>query len=388
MEILAARSPGLEASRALVRQGRLVGRAEVCRAAEEPRDVLREHVEHVARRVAAGDALGVRREHRKVPIPAVRQVAALHLLDLGRELRMGGPVRREERRPLASRRGAARPDAGGEVLADGVRHQELCLLRPAVALLGETNLRFAERLAVSRGRVVLVRRAVADVAVEDDQGRASLRLAEDAQRAMDALEVVGVAYAQDVPAIGEEPRGDILGESQARLALDRDVVVVVDPTQIVEAQVARQRGRLGADALHQTAVSAHDVDVVVEDREAGFVVAVGEPLLGDRHPHARRDALPQRPRGGFDSRYPVILGVPRRLAVDLTEAADVVERHRRPPEPLVIGIHGARPGEMQDGPEQHRGMAVREHESIAVGPDRILRIESHHAVPQRVHERR
>src|SRR5256886_13217655 len=43
---------------------------------------------------------------------------------------------------------------------------------------------------------------------------------------------------------------------------------------------------------------------------------------------------------------------------------------------------------MQDRPEQHRGVTVREHEPIAVWPDRILRIEAHHAVPDRVDSRR
>ena len=34
------------------------------------------------------------------------------------------------------------------------------------------------------------------------------------------------------------------------------------------------------------------------------------------------------------------------------------------------------------------GVTVREHESIAVGPDRVLRIEAHGAVPDRVDQRR
>src|SRR6478672_657417 len=33
-------------------------------------------------------------------------------------------------------------------------------------------------------------------------------------------------------------------------------------------------------------------------------------------------------------------------------------------------------------------MAVREHEAIAIGPERILRIEPHHAVPDGVNQRR
>src|SRR5262249_27684986 len=41
---------------------------------------------------------------------------------------------------------------------------------------------------------------------------------------------------------------------------------------------------------------------------------------------------------------------------------------------------------MEHRPEQHRGMAVREHEPIAVGPDRVLRIEAHGPVPDRIHQ--
>src|SRR2546430_7898553 len=51
--------------------------------------------------------------------------------------------------------------------------------------------------------------------------------------------------------------------------------------------VTAERGRFSRHALHQAAVAAHDVNVVVEDREPRSVEAGGEPLLGDRHPHAR-----------------------------------------------------------------------------------------------------
>src|SRR5438445_9031132 len=128
MEILTAAAPGLEASRALVRRGRLVRRPEVRRAAEEPGNVLREQVEHLARGLPAGDALRIRREDGEVAIPPRRQVSSLHLIDLARQLGVLRPVRREERSPSASSRGAARPDARGEVLADAVGDQELCLL--------------------------------------------------------------------------------------------------------------------------------------------------------------------------------------------------------------------------------------------------------------------
>src|SRR5262245_54949083 len=43
---------------------------------------------------------------------------------------------------------------------------------------------------------------------------------------------------------------------------------------------------------------------------------------------------------------------------------------------------------MEHGPEQHRCVTVRQHEPIAIGPDRILGVEPHDAVPERIDERR
>src|SRR2546423_1316185 len=70
----------------------------------------------------------------------------------------------------------------------------------------------AERPAVGRGRVVFMRGAVADVAVEDDERGTPPRLPEDAERLLDAIEVVGVAHPQDVPPVRQESGGDILRE--------------------------------------------------------------------------------------------------------------------------------------------------------------------------------
>ena len=79
-------------------------------------------------------------------------------------------------RPFATRFCPARTDAGGEVLAHAVRHQELRVLGPAVGALDEADLVVTQRLAMRRGGILPVRRAIADVAVEDDQRRAPFRL--------------------------------------------------------------------------------------------------------------------------------------------------------------------------------------------------------------------
>ena len=99
----------------------------------------------------------------------------------------------EQLLPFAAQLGAALADPLGEVLVDAVGDEELGVLGPAVGALGLPDLLLAERLAVRLGGVLLVRRAVADVAVDDDQRRPPLLLLEDLERPGEQLEVVGVA---------------------------------------------------------------------------------------------------------------------------------------------------------------------------------------------------
>src|SRR5215831_433143 len=80
--------------------------------------------------------------------------------------------------------------------------------------------------------------------------------------------------------------------------------------------------------------------------------------------------------------------MPGRLAIELAEAANVVESDRRLPQSFVFGIHGLNASEMERRPEQHGRMAVRKHETIAIGPDRVLGIKFQDTIPYRVDERR
>ena len=193
----------------------------------------------------------------------------------------------------------------------------------------------------------LVRRAIADVAVQDDQSRPALGLTENRKRILDPLDVVGIADPQHVPLVGKKARRDVLGEGDVRVAFDGDVVVVVDPAQVVETEMPGQRGRLRADAFHQAAVAADRVDVVVEDVETGPVVPRSQPLPRDRHADAGGDPRAQRTGGRFNPGHEMILRMSRCLAAELAEVADVVQRYRRLPQALVVGIHRLGPRQMQ-----------------------------------------
>lgn len=60
---------------------------------------------------------------------------------------------------------------------------------------------------MSGGRVLFVRRAVADVAVENDQSGFVLCLPESLERTLDSIYIVSVLDSQNIPAVCEESVG-------------------------------------------------------------------------------------------------------------------------------------------------------------------------------------
>jgi hypothetical protein len=80
--------------------------------------------------------------------------------------------------------------------------------------LGQPDLVLAERFTVRRARVLLVRRAVRDVTVDDDQRRAIGGVREGRERALEHLQIVGIADARDVPAVADESRGHVVAVRQ------------------------------------------------------------------------------------------------------------------------------------------------------------------------------
>ena len=273
------------------------------------------------------------------------------------------------------------PIARGEVLADPVGDEELGVLGPAVGALGLAHLLLAERLAVGGGGVDLVRRAVADVAVDDDQRRSPLLALELLEGGGDQVGVVGVADPGDVPAVAHEAGGDVVVVGEVGFAVDRDVVVVVDPAEVVELEVTGDRGGFVGDALHQAAVAGDRVDVEVEEVRA---VAGALPLGGDRHPDRGGDALAERAGGRLDAGGPAVLGVAGSARVELAEAFDVLERNGGVADDLVVGVDRLDPGQVEQRVEQHRGVAGGEHEAVAAGPDRVGGVEAQEALPERV----
>lgn len=185
--------------------------------------------------------------------------------------------------------------------------------------------------------------------------------------------VVVVAVLDDlhVPAVGLVALLHVLGERDVGAAVDGDLVIVVQHDELAEAQVAGQRRGLRGHALLQAAVAADDVRVVVHDVEAVLVELGGQVLLGNGQPHGVRDALAQRARGHLDAGRAEVLRVAGRLGAPLAELLE-----------LVDGQVVAR--QVQHAVLQRAGVAVGQHEAVAVAPLGVLGVELHRLAEEHV----
>ena len=298
------------------------------------------------------------------------------------------PVTGEVRIPRLARAGTSLAELRAEVLPYAIWHNKLRIRIEAVGHLGEPYLVNTEWFTVRLFGVLLVRCAVANVALHDDQGRPVMRVDKSLKCASQPLEIVGVGDMQDLPAEGLEPRPDILAERDRRRAFDTDMVRVVDPAEIGQLQVTGERRRLAADALHHVAVAAQCVNVVVEHVAARAVVGGGEPGFSGRHSDAGRDTLAKRTGRGLDTRGPAVFRMAGAAAACLAKAPQIGERHRESTRPLALPfITRARrsdTAQIEQAVEQGRCVAHREHEAVAVRPLRVVRVVAQKTLPQAI----
>src|SRR5215468_3650882 len=96
------------------------------------------------------------------------------------------------------------------------------------------------------------------------------------------------------------------------------------------------------------------------------IVMRPQPAARDRHPDTGRHPLPEWPGGRLNPwRQRVVrsvFGMPRALAVQLTEVHDIVERQ-------IEAIH------MQGTIEQYGGMTARQNKTVTIEPARIAWIK-------------
>ena len=251
--------------------------------------------------------------------------------------------------------------AGGQAF-----DQEFRLQRPAQRLLGELHLVGAQLLTVGLRLAAMVRAAVPDGRARNDQRRPPGFALRRLEGVANRLPVVAVG-AHHVPTVRFEALLHVFAEREAGRSVDRDLVVVIHVDQVAQAQVSGQRCGLGRDAFHQIAVATNAVDEVA----AGATAATkpgARHARRQRHANTVREALSQRSGRNLDTGRVTVFRVARRLGAELAEAGQVVEGE-------IVAV------EVEQRVQQHRGVTVRQHETIPKRPLRIARIKAQVLVP-------
>src|SRR5215469_17267382 len=129
-----------------------------------------------------------------------------------------------------------------------------------------------------------------------------------------------------MPSISIKAPHDVLGKTQFGMAIDRDVVVIVEEDQVAEADMTRDRRCLVRDAFHQVTIAADTKDAMGEETGIVAFETSHNMFCRNRHPDRVRDALPERTRGGFDAGREVAFWMAGGFAAELPKAFYFVER--------------------------------------------------------------
>ena len=211
-----------------------------------------------------------------------------------------------------------------------------------------------------RCRALLLRRAIADHRLAGDEPRFAAVEPGARDGGGNGGGVVSI-HISGIPASRLEAPDLILGGRERGRSVDRNSVVVEQHDQPAQPEMTRQRDRLLADALHEAAVAGDHIGVVVDN--VGPEPRVPDPL-SHGHADSRCKPLPQRPRRGLYSGRVPVLGMPRRLRAELPEPLDLIDAH-----PRIAG-------QIEQRVEQHRAVAGRQHEAVAVVPVGIGSVEA------------
>ena len=133
------------------------------------------------------------------------------------------------------------------------------------------------------GAGVLSLAAKTNVAINNNQSWSSLCLTSHTKRAHHRVHIIGVAYTQHIPSVSQVASAWIIAVRKIRLAFNGDVIVVVNPNQIIQLQMARDTASLAAHAFHHAAVTTNRVCAEIKNLKAWAIECCGQPLLCHRH---------------------------------------------------------------------------------------------------------
>ena len=224
----------------------------------------------------------------------------------------------------------------GFAAADGLAPVVVCVLgnlevaiAPVEGFTGQFGFFSADSSSMNAGRICLIGGAVADRGGHLDQAG----LVGDGLCLLNRLGnsshiAISIGHVLHMPAVGLIALQHVLGEGHGSVAVDGDVVVVVEGNQLAQAQVAGQGGGFTAHPFLVAAITHDHVGVVINQLAAGPVEFGSQVRFGDRQAHGVGDALAQLSGGDFNPWGFECFRVTRGAAAPLAELLDVFDAHR------------------------------------------------------------
>ena len=347
-----------------------VGARQVGRATQQFRQHRAIGVQGVLGRLAAGNSfafvlallnirLGLLGEVR-------RQFSGHTTLELSGQFRFRLFVGSKRLLPLSLRGGAFFTGIPGTVY---FRRDLESTVVPTQLLAGQCNFVLTQRSAVTGFGALLVGGTKTNDGLAANQCGLSCVRPAGLNRSANGLRVMAINLGNDLPAISFETPGRVVGKPAVHFTVDGDAVVVVEHDQLAKAQCAGQGRHLVGNAFHQAAIAQEGVGVVINNIVTRAVELLRQGFLRQRKADRIGNALPERPRGGFNARCITVLRVARGFGVQLTEVLDVVDGD-------VIAA------QVQQGILQHGAMAVGQHKPVTVSPIGICRVVAKEIVPE------
>ncbi len=178
----------------------------------------------------------------------------------------------------------------------------------------------------------------------------------------------------DVPAVALVPGKGVLGEGDAGVTFDADLVVVPDQHEVAQLLGPGQAAGLGGDPFLQVPVGGHAPNGVVEHGLARRGVRVEQTTFATRghgHPNGVGDALSQRPGGGLHAGGVAVLGVAGCQRAPLPQVREVLERE-------------AVTRQVQLRVQRDAGVTAGQDEAVAARPGGVGRVVAKQSLEQQV----
>jgi len=173
---------------------------------------------------------------------------------------------------------------------------------------------------------LLVRRSKSDNGLAANQRR-TIRVQQGLiDRRGDRLCIVAINVTDNLPAVGLKALCGVVRKPRTHLAIDRNIIVVIQADEFAELQRTGQRTSLVRYAFHQAAVAKKDPGPVIDDFMPRAIELGREHPFCHRHTNRVAKALSQWARRRLDGSIRLIFRVASGPGAHLPEVLKLLDR--------------------------------------------------------------